>query len=354
MLAFYQTRQLSAIPNKVYLIGALQLYKQSYSDSAKQRLAETTISARIFDDLNFADHVKGLVIIEGEQRTGKSTAAETWCAMHPGQAIYIPLESGKDIFTFFRSIARAIGTASSGQMKANEMRMRIEDMLQEKHLTVVIDEAHYLFPLVARPKSAPDRVDWVRTALVDHGVAVALVATPQFDRQCAHFEKCIKWNAKQIKGRIKLQTLLPSELPVEDLTAVARKMAPHADENSVRRLVGYAQVSDDYLAGIERLTCRAGFFAAKEGRLESSAGDIKRALDEAMPTLQQTTPAPVKPTRKRGGSIRVLPSRVVPTVLERERTPVDSRRVSMDPPTPRGGGLEALGRLQFNEAAASG
>ena len=127
------------------LIGALHLYQKNYSDSAQQRLAETTISKRVFDDLDFAAHVKGLVLIEGEQRTGKSTAAETWCAMHPGQAIYISLESGKDIFTFFRSIARAIGTASSGQMKANEMRMRIEDMLQERHLTVVIDEAHYLF-----------------------------------------------------------------------------------------------------------------------------------------------------------------------------------------------------------------
>ena len=192
----------------------------------------------------------------------------------------------------------------------------------------------------------------MRTALVDHGVAVALIATPQFDRQCAHFEKCIQWNAKQIKGRIKLQTLLPSELPVEDLEAVARKMAPHADENSITRLVGYAQVSDDYLAGIERLTCRAGFFAAREGRVESSAGDIKRALDEAMPTLKQATPARSARPRKPRGGVRALPPRVVSNVLEKDRIPVDSRRASMDPPTPRGGGLEALGRLQFNGAAA--
>jgi hypothetical protein len=225
------------------IISALHECRKAQIEEAKQSIAETTISRQIFEDLEFAAYIKGLVLIEGEQRTGKSKAAEAWAAAHPGKAIYLRLESGKDELSFYRTIARAIGTASSSQMKAQEMRLKIEDMLQEKHLMLIIDEAHFLFPIIARPKSAPGRVDWLRTALIDHGVAVACISTPQFDRQCAHYEKGIGWNAKQIKGRVKLQRLLPSALPVEDLAAVARKMVPAASAAQIDGLVGFAQLS---------------------------------------------------------------------------------------------------------------
>ena len=229
-------------------------------------------------------------------------------------------------------------------MKANEMRMRIEDMLQEGHLTIVIDEAHYLFPLVARPKSSPERIDWLRTALLDHGVAIALIATPQFDRQCAHFEKCIKWNAKQIKGRVKLQTLLPSELPVEDLEAVARMMAPSADDISINRLVGFAEGSDDYLAGIERLTCRADFFAMRDGRTVANAADIKRALNEALP-VAVSHPAPTPKAPKAAPSARAIP--LAGRANRFRKSEPSNRLASMDSPASEDAGFEAGGRLQF-------
>ena len=59
------------------------------------------------------------------------------------------------------------------------------------------------------------------------------------------------------------------------------------------RLVGFAQASDNYLAGIERLTQRADFFAFRDGRTAAERDDIKRALDEAAPrALPATANAP--------------------------------------------------------------
>ena len=208
--------------------------------------------------------------------------------------------------------------------------------------------------MVARPKSAPDRVDWLRTALVDHGVSVALISTPQFDKQCAHFEKHIGWNAAQIKGRVMKQTILPAQLPVDDLEAVARKIAPYADEASLLRLVGYAQSSDDYLAGIERLACRAAFFAFRDGRDIPGKADIKRALDEAVQRVEVVTPSPKPKPRKPRGSAHATALQTPGKPLSDSPPHAFARRASMESPASEEAGFEASGRLQFTEAAVLG
>ena len=334
------------------LISALHEYRLRSIEQAKASIANTTISSQIHDDLDYCLHCRGFVIIEGEQRTGKSTAAKVWCDMHPGQAIYIRLESGIDEATYFRAIGRAIGTACSIQRKSHEMRMRVEDMLQEGHLLLVIDEAHFHYGQTVRPRSAPARVNWVRTALLDHKVGVAWISTPQFDRQCALYEKHVQWNAKQMKGRVKLHRLLPNELPAEDLAAVARKMAPTADAASIERLVGFAEGSDDYLAGIERLTDRASFFAARDGRTVATAADIKRALNEAMPTLHVPEVSQPAPRQTATSSLRAVPLRAEALPAANTLPAPLTRRLSKDSPASSQAGFGASERLQFDGAAA--
>jgi len=243
------------------LLKSLYEYRHAHIKRAENELASTSVSLKVYEDLKFALATKSLVIIEGLERMGKSVTARNFCALHPGQAIYISLESGSDETSFFRTFAKALGTACSTQCKTNDMRLRVEDMLQEVHLMLVIDEAHFLWPQIARARRAPSRVDWVRTALVDYGVPVALISTPQFDRQCEIYEKHIGWNARQIKGRVALHTLLPSILPEADLKAIAKHMLPEADAATLLRLIGFAQASDDYVAGIERILKRVSYFA---------------------------------------------------------------------------------------------
>ena len=334
------------------LLAGLHLYRAKYIARAEKAIAQTTISKRIFDDLDYAAHCRGLVVIEGDQRTGKSTAAKNWCDKHPGQAVYVKLGVGNDDATFFRSIAKAVGVAASMIRKPTEMQMKIEDALQDGHLMLVLDEAHFLFAQTQRPRSAPARLDWIRTALVDFNVSVALISTPQFDRACELYEKTLQWNAKQIKGRVKLHTMLPTELPEADLYAVARKMAPQASAASLLRLVGFAQLSDDYLAGIERLKQRADFFAFRDGRETATGDDIKRALDEAVPRVVAPDPAPPMPGRARKRAARALSAPRASRPALDFSSGAQTRQGLLDSSASQGVEFGASNPLQFTEAAA--
>ena len=180
-----------------------------------------------------------------------------------------------------------------------------------------------------------------------------LISTPQFDRACELYERQLRWNAKQVKGRVKLQTLLPVELPEADLVAVARKMAPHADDASILRLVGFAQSSDDYLAGIERLMLRATFFANREGREIAGRADIKRALEEAAPRLEPVADAPAKAATRRLSGTRATRLQGGCKGDADTFPPAPVRLAGLDSPAADATGSGASGRLQSTEAANS-
>ncbi len=269
------------------LFGALHEYRRKYIEKAKRAIAETEVTKKIYDDLDFAKETRSFVVIEGDTRVGKSTAAGNWCQIHAGDAVYVKLESGNDDITFFRSIARALGTACSTKMKPAEIRIRIEDTLQEGHIALVLDEAHFLWPQTTRPRKAPNRVDWLRTSLIDYNVPVILISTHQLEERCSLLEKKVGWNSRQIRGRVALHTTLPSDLSEDDLSAIAKHLLPEANKTSILRLVGIAEASDDYVAGMERIAKRARFFAKKSGRTSTLAQDVKKAVNELVPPRQK-------------------------------------------------------------------
>ncbi|PXA04335.1 hypothetical protein DDZ13_07325 [Coraliomargarita sinensis] len=274
------------------LVEALYLYRRSKIEAAESELAETEISQRILDAMDYALETKTLVIIEGLERMGKSVTARNFCARHPGKAIYMSLESGFDEKTFFRSIAKAIGVSSSSALKAIDMRVRIEDMLQQGDIVLVIDEAWALWPQLNRVRSAPKRIDWLRLSLVDKGVPVVLVSTPQFYQQCDKYEKSIGWNSRQLKGRVKHHELLPAELSSKDLEAIARHKLPDADNDSIRLLREVSESIEDYVAGIERVVTRANYFAKKQGKDGAGPAQILSAVEEIIPEEPQQAEQP--------------------------------------------------------------
>ncbi|MGB0742942.1 MAG: AAA family ATPase [Opitutales bacterium] len=284
------------------LIGAVHLLMQQEAARAEKEIAETEVSLQICEDIEYALETKSLVIIEGLERMGKSVTAENFCRRHPGKAIYVRLESGTDEKTFFRSLARALGTSSSPKLKTIDIRIKIQDMLQQGDLLLVIDEAHFLWPQSNRSKTAPKRVDWVRTALVDFNVPVVLISTPQFDAQCKHHENSVGWNARQIKGRVALHRLLQPELSDEDLTAIARHKLPNADDKTLQLLKAAAAAKEDYVATIERIVKRATYFAAKAGNVTPGRAEIRTAFEEIIPPRPGKKPVqePKEETPARG------------------------------------------------------
>lgn len=117
------------------------------------------------------------------------------------------------------------------------MRARVQDALQAGHLMLVIDEAHFLWPQSERSqRSVPMRIEWVRTALVDFGVPVALISTPQyFARSCAKFMKG-GWNANQVQRRLTHTVVLPDTICEAEVEAVAVRYFPHAAGGDIKRM----------------------------------------------------------------------------------------------------------------------
>jgi hypothetical protein len=271
---------------------ALSRAREEECASANGQIVETEITRTVNEELNFALQSRSFILIEGREGIGKTEAAKVWCAQNPGKAVYVRLESGSEETTLFRSIARAIGTACSAGLKAFEMRVRIQDALQSGQIMVVLDEAHFLWPQSDRShRSAPKRVDWVRTTLVDFGVPVALISTPQyFSRACEKFLKG-GWNANQIQRRLTHTVTLPDQISASEMKAVAKRYFPQASSGDLTRIALTSARELGFLTVIMHLRKRVDFLAAKHpGRAEPEY------IDEALKVY--ATPAPLPAPRK--------------------------------------------------------
>ena len=249
---------------------------------AQQRAATvvTELGQIVNATLDYALNSRCMVLIDGLARMGKTFAAKAWCQQHPGRARYVQVPSTNDDIGFFRAIAKGIGVSININSKAQELRQRIEDALQPGDLAVVFDEAHYLWPNSQYRLARPNRINWIMTALVNHGVPVALVTTPQFIRTQKEVERKSSWTSEQFIGRIGHYERLPDRLSQNDLAKVARALLPEGDRKSIATLIAYAEASAKYLAGIDYAVRRARYLAAKENRGVVSFTDIKLAIQE--------------------------------------------------------------------------
>src|ERR1035437_4528179 len=204
------------------LFQSLREYQAAFAEKERSETVVTEIGAQIYDTLDYALEAKCLVLIEGLARMGKTFAAKAWCSERPGPARYVQVPSTNDDVGFFRAIAKALGVSCGRSWKAVQLRQRIEDTLQTGDLILVMDEAHYLWPVSDCRHALPGRINWVMTALINQGVPVALVTTPQFIVTQKAVEKRTHWTSEQFIGRIGHYLPLPKSLGEEDLGKVAK------------------------------------------------------------------------------------------------------------------------------------
>lgn len=247
------------------LWSALSAVRARESQLAALRIVQTKVTNSVFEVLDFALEERAFVLIEGREGIGKTEAAVNWCERHPGKAVYLKIDSGTDDMTFFRGIVKQLGTPRASR-KSNDIRTRIEDALQSGHLMLVIDESHFLWPQGTRSeRSAPKRVDWLRTAIVDCKVPVALISTPQyFSTQCERFRRGSGWNANQIQRRLTRTLKLPDSLEATDVIAVAKRAFPAASKSTLLSISAVALGSVGYLTSIKHVRQQVDFFSRRE------------------------------------------------------------------------------------------
>jgi hypothetical protein len=271
---------------------ALRDFQVLYEAKLRSDFVLTTIGREIFDTLDHALAIQKMVVVEGESGTGKTTAAEAWCARHQGEARFVTLSGITHKTGFFRKLGSAIGLATA-KSKAIDLQVRVEDFFRKARLMLVIDEAHYLWPQYQRSYSSPELIDWVNTALVNQSVPVALICTHQFAKLKSRVEKQTGWTSEQLEHRVKRYKKLPTIPTKEDLEAVATKLLaqkwsdrdqewnesgsiPHRD--FVKMVVGYALTCKMRLPAVAATIEEARYQARKANRSNIVATDIGTAL----------------------------------------------------------------------------
>lgn len=295
------------------LPDVLREYQAAWIAERQAGQVTTEIGNQVNETLDYCLESGRMVVIDGLARTGKTFAAGQWCERHPGLARYVQVPSTNDDIAFFRAIARSLGVSINLNSKAHQLRDRIEDTLQRCRLMIVFDEAAYCWPQGNYREALPGRLNWIMTALVNHGVPVALITTPLFMRAQKRIEQKTYWTGEQFTGRIGHYQRLPDSLSAADLAAVARVQLPEGDETTIDLLIAYAASSAKYLAGIECAVSRARFLAKRDSRSKVSRADIRHAIQEAAIPSDNALAAALADAPGRRQSARPLVSERLPT-----------------------------------------
>ena len=250
--------------------------------SALAPITETSISHRVFGALDYTRDARTLTLIDGPARIGKSFSARAWCDRTAGLARYVQVPCSNDDIGFFRAIGRALGVSASLQLKASEIRNRVEEVLQLGDLMLVLDESQYCWPQSWQRYAMPSRVNWILQALVNFNVPVALVTTPLFYSSQKRVEELTGWTSEQLIGRIGHIERLPNKLARADLVKVAKALLPDADGATWGALAAYAEVSKKHLASIEAIAKRAAWLASQDAEPSVTAAYVRRAMKESV------------------------------------------------------------------------
>lgn len=317
------------------LLAVLRESLNTWRESHAAACVVTGLGKRVGETLDYAAETARLVLIDGAARTGKTHAAQRWCEQRPGRARYVQVPSSNDEIGFLIAIARALGVSVESSPKAHKLRTRIEGTLHGRDLMLVFDEAHYCWPQSNYRHAKPVRINWIMTALVNQGVPVALVTTPQFLNSQKATETHTAWTSEQFTGRIGHYEKLPDRLDVHDLAAVASALLPEGDKRAVEMLVEYARTSQKYLAGIDAVVSRARYLAKRDARERVTTADIKLAIIASALPSDAAFSAAVKAAEAKPGRHQRRAEAVLPAPCNEDEPPLQPNRLA--------GSTEALG-----------
>ncbi|MBE0541610.1 MAG: ATP-binding protein [Verrucomicrobia bacterium] len=296
----------------------LSEYVANWITQRAASVVTTSLGHKVQDTLDYTLESRSMTLIEGDARIGKSFSARAWCETHTGQARFIEVPTGNDDTGFFRALARGLGIGSFHQLKACELRERVETVLLTGDLLLCLDEAHRLWPETNFRYGFPKRVNWLMS-MANQGVPLCLIGTPQFIERQRAAETQSGWNSAQFMGRLGHFEPLPRELSPADLMAVAKAVLPEADKTTLRALAAYARTSARYLAAIDAIAKRARYIAKRDGRTEASTEDVRVAMQESVipadSKLVRALASVNQPVRGRGRQPAPLPPGPAPVLV---------------------------------------
>lgn len=246
------------------LKSALTVHRQRRRDQAGSGIAPTTQQKEAFKALEYATRIGGINILNGDTRIGKSTSVKNWVDANLDRARYLTLESDTNMTEFYIELADALGCGYvEGRRTASEIKRLIREAIIGSGLTLVIDEAHNM---LQTPKQAIKRIEWIRTGLVNKGVSVVLVTTPQFLRSLNDIASETGFNMDQIKGRVSRVFNLPEEPSDADLETYAKHLFPWIEGKLLKAFAATGKGSDTKFHAMKAIAEEARMLADMQGK----------------------------------------------------------------------------------------
>ncbi len=310
------------------LVAPLRRLMNEESEAARGRIASTQTVRAVFDTLDRCASLGARVLMEGPSRTGKTTAARAWCETSCGLGRYIKTPPGNDQTSFFRAIATALGSADGTGYRANQMEDRIKLAVVKSGLVLVFDDAWQLWPQGDVRQSHPVRMNWL-AGLMDAGVSVALVTSPQWWDSHRSYIAQTGWAVDQFAGRISEIVELPAQLDEVDGVAVAASMLPHAGAKIWEALGCLAVASRRRLGALEAAVTEVLHVARMAGREVPTLADLGPIVERAMRTDSRLAAASDRPPADSGSRGATPPPRRGGSAAETPRSERFSERTGL-------------------------
>jgi len=327
------------------LLSLIADYMSRHADTAGLRLAETEVTRKVFDGLEYAHSERKFIRIEGNARFGKAESVKTWCLRYPGRARLVTVPCSNRDSDLIRAVADALGMIVSPGAGSYALREKVEFIIRHGRLGWVFDESHFLFPTRYGPHTTPTRLNWLRQQIVDLGLPCVLVATPQaYEGQRARFDRATRYNMEQWTGRISRRIQLPNELEESELLAVAKLHFPAFPDAGLRIAVGAALKSNSYLKAIEDVATLAQWKARQRHSNAVKTCDLEAAILEAIPGAGDILGRPrlAPAVQSEQPARRPRPRRKSAAETVRELLPGASRQADFSPDSaPRSGAIPA-------------
>ena len=302
--------------------------------------ARTSIRERVESLLDETLSTRSLTVIQGPAGLGVTTAAQTWCAVHAGQARFASIPPGKIDKEFFAALADSYGLPTN--MKAAEIKARVGKVARESGLMLVLDSADWLFYQTEdRHARIPERVDWIVTTLRGMGVAVALLASPSFFLWKSRAETWASWDSRAFVQGIFYEKL-PDRPLKSDLEAVALFRLPGVSRELVKDVAALAHLNRSF-TDVEKVVSRARLLAGQRGMDVPGDPEVSEAISAnygASTALQEEmAAADAEVNRSRAAARRRQGRGRAPAELPQ---PIRSRRAGSDFTPVRGRGTSPV------------
>jgi hypothetical protein len=297
-------------------LGELSRFMDDHAKAELGKTADTSLRRKVIFELEFARTSSPAVpmILVADTRHGKTTAVETYCRAWPGRARLVTVPESNHERELYSAYAESFGMNVTPKTQTSHLKERVQFTLRNTGLFCVHDEAHWLVPIKYQKDTPPQRLNWVRTQIVDRHLPCAFFCTPQSQEESlARYVDKTHHNMEQWLGRMPKPVLISDKPTYEDLMSVARVRFGDFPQAALDEL---CDAADEKIEGagarlngeggfkiVEFAGARARFLADRRGGKVAIA-DIRTAVAWAGAPLPEVAPERASQTKHFPGAAR--------------------------------------------------